>query len=139
MKLLTYGEICDNLRRKEEQIVRTLNRNARRSSLRLSPKARKLRTQKIEAQNVALNTFLNEIRDIMNGDTFKFSDCGARRFYLVTPNELPRLKKDSLVFYMDYEGKFCKLATTPNSTFSRKNYHLYLPSVEKILQENPIK
>lgn len=139
MKLVTYEEIYSILSRKEEQIVHILKRNAQRSSRHLSPDAEMLRNQKIEAQNIALNTLLKEIRDIIDRDFFKFSDYSVRRFYLVNQKELHRLKKDSLIFYMFYEGSLCKLAVTMNQPLSKKNYHLYVPSVEKELQKNPIK
>lgn len=139
MKLVTYKELHSILRRKEDHVIRVLNRNARRSSLHLSPSEKTLRNQKIAAQNDALNILLKEIRDIKEIAFLESSDCSVRRFYLVTPKELNRLKKDSLIFNMHYDGKLCKIGFTMNSIFSRKNYHIYVPSIEKVLQKNPIK
>ena len=139
MKLVTYEKIYNILNRKKEQIVHLLNRNARRSSLHLSPDVRMLRNQKIQAQNIALNTLLKEIQDIMDRFLLNSSDCNVRRFYLVTLKDLKQLQKNSLIFYMAYEGSFCKLGVTMNARLSHKYYNLYVPSIEKVLQKNPIK
>lgn len=139
MKLVTYEEIYNILSRKEEQIVHILNRNARRSSLHLSPDVRMLRNQKIEAQNIALNTLLKEIQDIIDRVLLNSSDCNVRRFYLVTQKDLHQIQKNSLVFYRAYEGSLCKIGVTMNARLTLKRYHLYIPSVEKLLQANPIK
>ena len=139
MKLVTYEEIYRILSSKEEHIVHILNSNARRSSLHLSPADEMLRNQKLEAQNVALNTLLKEIRDIINRILLNSDDFNVRRFYLVTLNDLHQIKKNSLVFYQAYEGSLCKVGVTMIARLSNKYYNLYVPSVEKILQENPIK
>lgn len=139
MKLVTYEDIYRILSSKEEYIVHILKRNARRSSLHLSPADEILRNQKIEAQNIALNTLLKEIRDIIDRILFNSDDFNVRRFYWVTQNDLHQIKKNSLVFYRAYEGSLCKVGVTMNARLTQKYYHLYVPSIEKILQENPIK
>ena len=139
MKLVNYEEIYRILSSKEEHIVQILNRNTRRSSLHLSPADEMLRTHKIGAQNVALNTLLKEIRDIIDRILFNSDDFNVRRFYLVTQNDLHQIKKNSLVFYRAYEGSLCKVYVTMNARLTQKYYHLYVPSIEKILQANPIK
>jgi hypothetical protein len=139
MKLVTHQDIYNTLKSKEEQIVHILERNARRSSPHLSPTAETLRNQKIEAQNVVLNTLLKEIREIIASGFFEFSDYSNRQFYLVNLKDLYRLKKDSIFFYFGYEGTLCKLGVSMNHSFNNKHYNLYIPSIEKVLQENPIK
>ena len=139
MKLVNYEEIYRILSSKEEHIVHMLKRNARRSFLHLSPADKMLRNQKIEAQNVALNTLLKEIRDIIDRILFNSDDFNVRRFYLVTQKDLHQIKKNSLVFYRAYEGSLCKVCVTMNARLTQKYYHLYIPSIEKILQANPIK
>ena len=131
MKLVNYEEIYRILSSKEEHIVHMLKRNARRSSLHLSPADKMLRNQKIEAQNVALNTLLKEIRDIIDRILLNSSNCNVRRFYLVTLKDLKQLQKNSLIFYMAYEGSLCKVGVTMNTRLTQKYYHLYVPSIEK--------
>ena len=102
MNLVTYEEIYRILSSKEEYIVHILKRNARRSSLHLSPADKMLRNQKIEAQNIALNTLLKEIRDIIDRILFNSDDFNVRRFYLVTKKDLKPICFFSWTFFLQF-------------------------------------